>query len=112
MTIANDWITVMTIIGAGAVTVLARASFVIWHDQLSVPMWFTRALKFVAVAVLPALALPDILFRGLAPGEPFNTYRLAAAVIALLVAWRTRHLLATLAVGMFALLGLQWLRLW
>jgi branched-subunit amino acid transport protein len=112
MTIANDWSTVATIIGAGAVTILARASFVMWHHKLVVPTWFTRALKFVAAAVLPALALPDILFRSLAPGDAVNTYRLAAAVIALLVAWRTRHLIATLVVGMLALWGLQWLRLW
>jgi branched-subunit amino acid transport protein len=112
MTIANDWVTLATLLGAGAVTILARASFVIWGEKLSVPPWFSRALKFVAAAVLPALVMPEVLFRGIAATEMLNTYRIAAAVIALIVAWRTRNLLATLAAGMVALWALQWWRPW
>jgi branched-subunit amino acid transport protein len=112
MTIANDWVTVATLVGAGVVTIVARASFVIWGEKLSVPPWFTRSLKYVAAAVLPALVMPEVLFRGIASGDMVNTYRIAAAVIALLVAWRTRHLLATLLVGMAALWALQWLKPW
>jgi branched-subunit amino acid transport protein len=110
--IANDWITAATIIGGGVVTVLARASFVMWHDKLTVPPWFTRGLKFVAAAVLPALVMPEVLFRGAPEGEMLNTWRIAAAVIAMLVAWRTRNLLATLIVGMLVLWALQWMKLW
>jgi branched-subunit amino acid transport protein len=112
MTIANDWVTVATLVGAGAVTILARASFVIWGEKLSVPPWFTRSLKYVAAAVLPALVMPEVLFRGIAAGEMLNTYRIAAAVVALIVAWRSRNLVATLAVGMAALWALQWWRPW
>jgi branched-subunit amino acid transport protein len=112
MGIGNDTITVLTLIAGGVVTLLARASFIIWHDRLSAPPWFTRALKFVAAAVLPALVLPEVLFRGLQGDELINSYRVVAALAALVVAWRTKHLLATLIAGMIALWALQWLRWW
>ena len=108
--ITNDWSTIATVIACGAVTLLVRASFVIWHAKLTVPPWFTRSLKFVAAAVLPALVMPEVLFRGAASGDILNYYRIIAATLALVVAWRTRHLLATLVVGMIALWVLQWLK--
>ncbi len=110
MTITNDGATVLTILACGVATLLLRASFVIWHSRLSVPHWFTRSLKFVAAAVLPALVVPEVLFRGTLPGDFVNYYRIIAAVLALLVAWRTRHLFATLTVGMIVLWVLQWFR--
>jgi branched-subunit amino acid transport protein len=108
--ITNDWQTVATIVICGGVTLLVRASFVIWHTKLAVPPWFTRSLKFVAAAVLPALVMPEVLFRGAAAGDVVNYYRIIAAAVALIVAWRTRHLLATLVVGMIVLWVLQWLK--
>ncbi len=110
MTITNDGVTVLTILACGVATLLLRASFVIWHARLSVPHWFTRSLKFVAAAVLPALVMPEVLFRGTPPGDIVNYYRIIAAMLALLVAWRTRHLFATLTAGMIVLWLLQWLR--
>jgi branched-subunit amino acid transport protein len=110
MTIVNDGLTIATIVACGVVTLLVRASFVIWHTKLSVPPWFTRSLKFVAAAVLPALVMPEVLFRGAAAGDVVNYYRIIAAALALIVAWRSRHLLATLVVGMIALWVLQWLK--
>ncbi len=110
MTITHDWITIATIIACGVVTLLARASFVIWHSKLIVPHWFTRSLKFVAAAVLPALVMPEVLFRGAMPGDVVNYYRIIAAILALVIAWRTRNLFATLIAGMAVLWFLQWLK--
>jgi branched-subunit amino acid transport protein len=109
MNIAADWVSIGTILGAGVVTVLARGSFIVLPPDTKVPGWLTRALKFVAAAVLPALILPDVLFRDLPPGEIVNVYRILAAVIAGVVAWRTRNLFATLGAGMVALWVIQWL---
>ena len=109
MTLATDWFSVMTIIGAGGVTLLARASFIVLPSDTLVPGWLNRALKFVGAAVLPALILPDVMFRELAAGESVNVYRIIAALIAGGVAWRTRNIFATLCAGMAAL----WLlKLW
>lgn len=103
MSIATDWYGVVTIVGAGLVTVVARASFIVLPARTAVPAWLRRALKFVAAAVLPALILPDVLFRDLGPQEIVNIYRIAAALCAAWVAWRTRNIFATLGVGMAVL---------
>ena len=103
MSIAADWVGVATVIGAGLVTVAARASFIVLPAKTRVPMWLNRALKFVGAAVLPALILPDVMFRDLGPGEFVNTYRIGAALVAAAVAWRTRNIFATLGAGMAVL---------
>jgi branched-subunit amino acid transport protein len=102
--IAN-WQTWLTIVAAGVVTLLARASFIVLPPETRTPIWLQRGLKFVAAAVLPALVIPDVLFRDVPPGDVVNVYRIVAASIALLVAWRSRSVLATLGVG----LGILWL---
>jgi len=109
MTLAADWLNVITIIGAGCVTLLARASFIVLPSDTPVPGWLNRALKFVGAAVLPALILPDVMFRELAAGGSVNVYRIIAALIAAGVAWRTRNIFATIGAGMAVL----WLlKLW
>jgi branched-subunit amino acid transport protein len=106
--IANDWVTLVTILGAGLVTLASRASFIALPAQAEPPLWFRRALKYVGAAVLPALILPDVLFRELASGDVVNVYRIIAAIIALLVAWRTSNIFATLGAGMAVLWMLKW----
>ena len=109
MTIAADWMSVLTVVAAGGVTLLARASFIVLPADLDVPLWFTRALKFVGAAVLPALILPDVFFRELQSGDSVNSLRIMAAVIAGLVAWRTKNIFATLGAGMAVLWLMKWL---
>lgn len=109
MNIANDWATILTIVGAGVVTLAIRVSFQILPATWVVPSWFTRALKYVAVAVLPALVLPDVLFRDVPPSELVNASRLIAAAVAMLVAWKTRHIFITVVAGMAVLWGLRFL---
>ncbi len=103
MSIAADWIGVITVLGAGVVTLLARASFIVLPADTPVPHWLTRGLKFVGAAVLPALILPDVLFREIAPGEVINLYRVIATFIAALIAFRTRSIFATIGTGMLVL---------
>lgn len=108
MSIDVNWVNVVTVIGAGVVTLATRASFIVLPPDMHVPPWLTRALKFVGAAVLPALILPDVLFRDLPPGEVVNITRLLAATVAGVVAWRTRSIFATLGVGMATLWLLMW----
>lgn len=95
----------------GIVTVSLRASFILLQDRLALPNALERALRYVPAAVLAAILTPA-LFRG--AGEPllglewFDT-RVVAALIAGVVAWRTRNILATIAAGMAALWALAWL---
>lgn len=90
----------------GLVTFLVRLSFIAGGRWLSAGPWFSNVLRYVPPAVLGALIAPEILPGGWAMVTPANP-RLWAALVALTVAWATRHVLATIAAGMLALWGLQ-----
>lgn len=85
------------------VSFCTRACFISVIPDPSLPEWLRDALRFVPAAVFPALVVPEILAPG---GElvfgPDNA-RLAAAVVAGLVAWRSRGPLSTIIAGMLTL---------
>ena len=108
MNLPGDLLNWASVIGAGAVTCFARASFVLLSAGTRVPSWLSRGLKYVAAAVLPALVLPDVLFRDLAPGAAVNWFRIIATLVAVVVALRTRNVFATLGIGMAVLWLLKW----
>jgi branched-subunit amino acid transport protein len=95
------------IIGAGLVTFAIRLSFIVLLGQMNVPDSIRRALRLVPAAVLSAIIFPEV-FR---PGGQFDlslgNARLLAGMLAALVAWRTKNVLLTIAVGMGALWALQ-----
>jgi branched-subunit amino acid transport protein len=98
----------LTVIFAGIVTLAIRASFIVLPADTAVPEWLTGSLKYVAAAVLPALIMPDVLFRDAASGDMFNYYRIIAAIVAAAFALRTKSTLGTLAIGMAVLALLKW----
>lgn len=93
----------------GLVTFLIRLSFIAGGRWLPQGARFQALLRYVPPAVLAALIAPEIFMRpqGLVLG-PDNP-RLWAAAVAVLVAFATRSVLATIAAGMLALWGLQML---
>lgn len=96
---ASIW-TIIFVAGAG--TLLLRVSFIgLTRRESTVPPLAQRALRLVPAAVLSALAAAG-LFR---PEGDLDLYgaRLAAGVVAIVVAWRTRSIVATLIVGMITL---------
>jgi len=100
---ATLWVVVCL---AGAGTQALRFSFVVafaWIE--TVPPNLARALELVPAAVLAALVLPAVV----APdGVVVLAYpRLVAALVALLVAWYTENVAATIGIGMAVLLVLQ-----
>jgi branched-subunit amino acid transport protein len=74
---------------------------------MAMPDWFLRALTFVPVAVLSAITLPEILVQNDAVNLSLLNPRLIAGIIAVIVAWRTKNVWATIAVGMLVLWGMQ-----
>ena len=96
--------TLIAIIGAG--TWLLRVSFLALLGRVDrVPPVVTRVLRLIPAAVLAALVLPALTH---ASGMfDLATDRFAAGVLAGLVAWRTRNVLATISVGMACLWILQ-----
>mgnify|MGYP002139222070 FL=1 len=93
----------------GLVNFLLRYAFIGLLGERPLPDWLRLGLRFVPLAILTALITPDVLLPGgewiRSPLEP----RLVAAVVAIAVAARTRHTLATLASGMLTFWLVQWL---
>jgi branched-subunit amino acid transport protein len=97
----------LVVLAVGVVTFGYRLAFIVLLGRLQLPTLAQRALRFVPVAVLTAIIAPAlVLSQGtldLGPGNP----HLVAGVLAVLVAWRTRNMLLTIASGMGALWVLQ-----
>ena len=97
------WVTVLL---AGAGTFAMRASFLaLAHRLVHVPPRAHRVLRQIPPAALAALVLPALL----RPEGHLDLWqpRLAAGILAALVAWRTRSVALTLLVGVGALLLIQ-----
>lgn len=112
------WLAIVII---GVVTLAMRASFIIGRDHLRLPALAERGLSFVPVAVLSAIIVPELMIKDgefrmpwfmLVDGElqfVLGNVRFAAGVVAIIVAWRTRNAILTIAAGMLTLWVLQWL---
>jgi branched-subunit amino acid transport protein len=91
----------------GLLTFLTRLSFIALLGRFETPPRLARALRFVPPAILSAVILPEVVMRqgalALSPGNP----RLLAGLAAALVAWLSRSVLATIAVGMAVLWAAQ-----
>lgn len=97
----------LTILISGLLTYAQRLSLIALWQRLQLPPLLERALRFVPVAVLVALIVPDLL-QPPPPGAslPLNP-RLPAGILAAAVAWYTRNVTLTIATGMAALLLLS-----
>jgi len=80
-----------------------RSLPIMLHGTVPTPPWVERLLKHVPVAALTAMVVPGALYLKANGLYVFAPARTIAAVIALLVALRTRNTLATLGAGMLAL---------
>lgn len=90
-------------VAMGVVTLILRASFFVLPEDTKLPPWLRRALAYVPPAVLAAIVTPALFSAGEAAIGPVDT-RLPAALVAIVMAWRTQSVLATLIVGM----GVLW----
>jgi branched-subunit amino acid transport protein len=97
----------LTIAAMGIVTYVIRLSVIGAIGRIDIPPLVQRALRYVPPAVLSAIIFPELLrpagLLDISPGNP----RLVAGLLAIVVAWRTRNVLLTIAVGMAALWLLQ-----
>lgn len=92
---------------AGLLTFLTRLSFIALLGRFELPPLAARALRFVPPAVLSAIILPELVLRGGELQLGWRNARLLAGLAAALVAWWSRNVFLTIAVGMAALWGLQ-----
>jgi branched-subunit amino acid transport protein len=99
----NLWITIIII---GLLTFAIRLSFILLFGVVEVPPLLGRALRFVPAAVLSAIILPDLLLRDQHLALGLGNDRLLAGAVAIGVAWFSKNVLLTIAVGMAVFVGL------
>jgi branched-subunit amino acid transport protein len=97
--------TVILALGIG--TYLIRFSFLGLVGDRPVPGWAMRLLRYVPVAVLPALAAPLVVWPQASEGAP-DPARIIAAATALAVGAATRSVLGAIGSGMGALYLALW----
>jgi len=102
----NFWLVMLV---AGLLTFLIRLSFIYFIGRAEIPDLARRALRFVPPAVLPAIWVPELLIRDGRLDASLGNARLLAGLLAVIVAWRTRSVLWTIAVGMASLWLLRWI---
>lgn len=103
---------IVTILGLGLVTVLARSFFLLPDRELPMPPIVRRALRYAPLAALVAIVVPEVLLtRGVLIDTWADARLLAALAGAGWFAWR-RGILGTIATGMLVYLplhvGLGW----
>ena len=100
----NLW---LVIIGMGVITYAIRLSMIVMSGQIQLGDHLQRALRYVPPAVLSAIILPEMVQPGGTLDLSLGNERLLAGLIAIVVAWYTKNMIWTVAVGMIALWILQ-----
>ena len=81
-------------------TYALRLSFIYLFGKVEMPGWLRRALRFVPASVLAALVFPALTYPNGTFDLSLGNVRLLAGIGGALVAWKTRNVLWTIAVGM------------
>lgn len=102
---ARIWL-VIVVLGVG--TFLIRYSFIGMVGSRQLPGWATRLLRYVPVAVMPAIIAPLVVWPHATGGAP-DPARLVAAVAALAIAAWSRNVLWAIAGGMATLYLALWI---
>lgn len=108
----NSGYAFVTIVGLTVITVLTRGFFLISKQELVLPDWVKRGLRYAPLAALAAVVVPEVV---MAQGELIETWKdarlYAAAAASGYFFWR-RGILGTIVTGMVVLiplkLGLGW----
>lgn len=98
--------TVIILLGLGSFTLRFVFTGLIGDRQM--PPWLLRHLRYTAVAILPALVAPQVLWPTATGGEP-DPARLAAAAVTLTVGLTTKSVIAAILSGGATLYGMIYL---
>ena len=97
--------------GMALVTFLIRYPVLALVGKIDMPKRIFDALRYVAPSVLAAIVIPAILLDadGAFIAKPVDAIPLAATVIAGVVMWRSKNLLATVVIGIAAFVAMRFL---
>lgn len=98
--------TIIIVLGVG--TYIIRFSFLGLIGGKDLPEWVLRHLRYTAVAVLPGLVAPLVLWPAATGGE-VEPARLSAALVTFAVGLLTRNVVAAITLGGATLFGMIWL---
>ena len=90
-------------------TFALRFSFIYLFGKVDMPDWLRRALRYVPASVLAALVFPALTYPNGTLDLSMSNIHLLAGLGGALVAWKTKNVLWTIAVGMVLFWVLQWL---
>lgn len=103
----NTWEAALTIVGLALVTVLTRSLLMLPREEVPIPAWAKRALKYAPLAALVAIILPEVLLtRGVLIATLADARLIGAAVGLAYYFWK-RGILGTIVVGMAVFLPLR-----
>ncbi|MGC1816611.1 MAG: AzlD domain-containing protein [Casimicrobiaceae bacterium] len=91
----------------GTLNYLSRLSFIAIFSRRHIPLLLVRAFRYVPAAMLTALVLPMVVEAPGGGAAAAAAPRIAAAIVAGWVGFRTHNTLKTLAAGMLALWSLR-----
>lgn len=98
----------IVIVGLGLGSFFLRFVFTGLVGHRAMPPWLLRHLRYTAVAVLPALVAPQVLWPAATGGEP-EAARLAATAVTLAVGLITRNVLGAIVAGAATLYAVLYL---
>ncbi len=101
---ATLWI---VIFGLGIGSFLLRFTFLGFVGDRPLPAWLVRHLRYTAVAILPALVAPLVVYSG--EGGSTDPTRVVAALVTLGVGIWTRNVFAAIGAGALALFTMVYL---
>lgn len=96
----------LIILGLGLGSFVIRFAFLGLVGDRPLPDWLLRHLRYTAVAVLPALVAPLVVWPDATGGSP-DAPRLAAAVATFVIGFLTKNVVAAIGAGVVTLYGLM-----
>ena len=103
----NTGLIALSIVGMGLITYAIRLSLFLLPERVILPPWLLRGLRYVPAAVLSAIIAPELFQPGGTLDVSLGNDRLLAGLVAILIAWRTRNVVLTVAIGLILLWLLQ-----
>ena len=88
----------IVIIGLGIGSYALRFAFIGLVGDRTLPAWLMRHLRYTAVAVLPGLVAPLVVWPATTGGAP-DAARLIAAAVTILTGYVTRNMLLAISLG-------------
>lgn len=106
------WLFALTCFGLGAITLITRVFFLFPKEEIPMPHWLKRGLKYAPLAALAAVIAPELVMTQGALIQTLLDARLPAVACATAYYFWRRGILGTIVVGMAVYLplhiGLGW----